>query len=111
MTVVMPEFIARFLVGILGEALVASIGAALVRLYQALPRPVRTLIRITLYLLPYLLVVGTYLITFVACAVLVAKAENVWLGIGAALLGAFCFWEAVSFTRNAVRMMSDVSER
>jgi hypothetical protein len=111
MILVMPEVIARFLVGVLGEILVTSIGAALVGLYRALPRPLQTVIRISLYLLLFLLVGGTYSITFIACALLVAKAENAWLGIAAGLLGAFCFWELVSLIRKAFQMMSDVSQQ
>ena len=40
MTLVMPEFLARLLVGVLGEALTDGIAAALARIYKALPQPV-----------------------------------------------------------------------
>jgi hypothetical protein len=100
---VMPEFIGRFLVEAIGE----GIGAALVHLYQALPRPVRTFIRI----LGYLLLVATYLITFLVCALAVAKGENVWLRIGAGLLGGFCLFELVSLMRKAFKTISETIKR
>jgi hypothetical protein len=103
----MPEFIARFLVSLVGEALVASIGTALKRLWEVLPRPVRILIQI----LFHLLLIATFLITFLACLLYVAKAESVWVRIGAGFLGAFCFCVLASEARKAFAVMSDVSKQ
>lgn len=69
----------------------------LVHLYQALPHPVRMLI----WILAYLVLGATYLVTFLVCALTVVKGEGVWLRIGAGLLGAFCFIELARLMRKA----------
>jgi hypothetical protein len=99
MTRVMPEFIGRLLIGILGEALAAAIFAAVARMYKALPLPVRMLFPA----LGYALLFSMYLVVFLFCAVAVVNAETLGLRVGAALLGAYCSFEIAMLIRKVLR--------
>ena len=99
MTLAMPEFIARFLAAVLGEAIATAIFAALEGAHEALPLTVRTLLRV----LGYALIVGMYLVIFLFCALAVAKAEALALRIGAGLLGVYCLFGIAMLIRKALR--------
>ena len=94
----MPEFIARILAGILGEALVTAVLAVVDRLCQALPLSVRTLFG----LLGYALLVSIYVVVLVICVVALFQAETLWLRAGAVLLGAYCSYEMVMLVRKVM---------
>ena len=87
----MPEFIARILAGILGEALVTAVLAVVDRLCQA-----------HFGLLGYALLVSIYVVVLVICVVALFQAETLWLRAGAVLLGAYCSYEMVMLVRKVM---------